>query len=54
MLDWLGKERKGMAFDGAVAAVIAEGSVRTCDRGESSTFDMVQAVTERYKEMIGT
>ena len=54
MLDWLGEERKGRALEKAVAAVIAEGSVRTYDMGgKSSTYDMAGAVTERYRSMIG-
>jgi isocitrate/isopropylmalate dehydrogenase len=53
MLDWLGEERKGAALEKAVAAVIAEGSVRTYDTGgKSSTFDMAKVITERYKELI--
>ena len=54
MLDWLGEERKGRALERAVAAVIAEGSVRTYDMGgKNSTRDMANAITERYKEMTG-
>ncbi len=54
MLDWLGEEHKGAALEKAVAAVIAEGKVRTYDMGGgSSTRDMARAVTERYREMNG-
>jgi isocitrate/isopropylmalate dehydrogenase len=53
MLDWLGEEAKGSALEKAVAAVIAEGRVRTYDMGgTSSTRDVAGAITERYKELI--
>ncbi len=37
MLDWLGETEKGQKVEAAVAAVIAEGKVRTYDMGGSST-----------------
>ena len=52
-LAWRGTKREGPR-KGAVAAVIAEGSVRTYDMGgKRSTRDMANAITERYKEMTG-
>lgn len=48
MLDWLGETDKGSALEKAIAAVIAQGTVRTYDMGgDSSTLDMAQAVVER-------
>jgi len=48
MLDWLGERAKGEAVESAVAAVVAEGRVRTYDMGGSaSTLDMGRAVAER-------
>jgi isocitrate/isopropylmalate dehydrogenase len=45
MLDWLGESDKAAQLEGATAAVIAEGKVRTYDMGgESSTLDMAQAI----------
>ena len=45
MLDWLGEAAKGAALDGAVAAVIKEGKVRTYDMGgTSTTTQMAQAI----------
>jgi isocitrate/isopropylmalate dehydrogenase len=45
MLDWLGETDKAVKLEGAVAAVIAEGQVRTYDMGgDSSTLDMAQAI----------
>jgi isocitrate/isopropylmalate dehydrogenase len=45
MLDWLGESAKAAQLEGATAAVIAEGKVRTYDMGgESSTLDMAQAI----------
>ena len=37
MLDWLGEQEKATRLEAAVAAVIAEGKVRTYDMGGSST-----------------
>ena len=48
MLDWLGETAKGTAIDGAVAAVIKEGKVRTYDMGGShSTLDLARAVAAK-------
>jgi isocitrate/isopropylmalate dehydrogenase len=45
MLDWLGETEKGARLEKAVAAVIAEGKVRTYDMGGSAkTLDMASAV----------
>jgi len=45
MLDWLGEADKAAELEGAVAAVIAEGKVRTYDMGGSSkTLEMAQAI----------
>jgi isocitrate/isopropylmalate dehydrogenase len=48
MLDWLGETETAQALQQAVAAVIAEGKVRTYDLGgDSSTLDVARAVAER-------
>lgn len=48
MLDWLGEKQKAEALEKAVAAVIAEGKVRTYDMGgNSSTLEMAQAIADR-------
>ena len=48
MLDWLGEPEKGKALEGATAAVIAEGAVRTYDMGGSNkTLDVARAVAEK-------
>jgi isocitrate/isopropylmalate dehydrogenase len=45
MLDWLGEKAKGERLEKAVAAVIAEGKVRTYDMGGSaSTLDVAKAI----------
>jgi 3-isopropylmalate dehydrogenase len=45
MLDWLGEGDKAAQLEGAVAATIAEGKVRTYDMGGgSSTLDMAQTI----------
>jgi 3-isopropylmalate dehydrogenase len=45
MLDWLGETEKGARLEQAVAAVIAEGNVRTYDMGGSAkTLDIANAV----------
>jgi isocitrate/isopropylmalate dehydrogenase len=45
MLDWLGEADKAAQLEGAVAAVIAEGQVRTYDMGgDSDTLDMAEAI----------
>jgi isocitrate/isopropylmalate dehydrogenase len=48
MLDWLKEKKKAAALESAIAAVIAEGRVRTYDMGgSSSTLEMAKAVAER-------
>ncbi len=48
MLDWLGETDKAAQLEGAVAAVIAEGKVRTYDMGgNASTLDMARAIAEK-------
>ena len=48
MLDWLGEPEKAAHLEGAVAAVIAEGQVRTYDMGgDSSTLDIAHAIADR-------
>ena len=48
MLDWLGETSKGSALEGAVAAVIQEGKVRTYDMGgKDSTLDMAKAIAAK-------
>ena len=48
MLDWLGETDRAAQLEGAVAAVIAEGQVRTYDMGgDSSTLDMARAIAEK-------
>ena len=48
MLDWLGETEKGAAIEQAVAAVIAEGKVRTYDMGGSAkTLEMAEAIAAR-------
>jgi isocitrate/isopropylmalate dehydrogenase len=50
MLDWLGETEKSVRIENAVAAVIAEGKVRTYDMGgKSTTIDMANAVVEKLK-----
>jgi len=45
MLDWLGEPDTAKALETAIAAVIAEGEVRTYDMGgKSSTLDVARAV----------
>jgi len=45
MLDWLGETEKAARLETAVAAVIAEGKVRTYDMGGSATtLDMARAI----------
>ena len=45
MLDWLGEKDKAAQVEGAVAAVIAEGKVRTYDMGGSAgTLDVARAI----------
>lgn len=48
MLDWLGETEKAQELEGAIAAVIAEGKIRTYDRGgNNSTIEMAQTIAER-------
>jgi 3-isopropylmalate dehydrogenase len=48
MLEYLGEEDKAAALEAAVAAVIAEGKVRTYDMGgSSSTLEMAEAVAAK-------
>ena len=48
MLDWLGEKEMAKKIDDAVAAVIAEGRVRTYDMGGSSTTtEMADAICEK-------
>ena len=48
MLDWLGETDKATCIEGAVAAVIKEGNVRTYDMGGiNSTFDMANAIAAK-------
>jgi 3-isopropylmalate dehydrogenase len=48
MLDWLGETEKGTRLEQAVAAVIAEGQVRTYDMGgKATTLEMAQAVAAK-------
>jgi isocitrate/isopropylmalate dehydrogenase len=50
MLDWLGEKEKAARLEAAVAAVIAEGKVRSYDMGGSSTTsEMGQAIAERVR-----
>jgi len=48
MLDWLGESDRAARVEGAVAAVVAEGKVRTYDMGGSaSTVDMAKAIADK-------
>jgi len=48
MLDWLGEGDKAAQIEGAVAAVLAEGQVRTYDMGGAdSTLDMAKAIAAK-------
>ena len=48
MLDWLGEKALGARLEQAVAAVIADGKVRTYDMGgPASTIDMAKAVAAK-------
>ena len=48
MLDWLGEPEMAQALDSSIAAVIAEGQVRTYDMGgTSSTMEVAAAVAGR-------
>ena len=48
MLDWLGESEKGARLEAAVAAVVAEGQVRTYDMGgTATTLEMGEAIAAR-------
>ncbi len=48
MLDWLGESEKGARLEAAVAAVVAEGQVRTYDMGgAATTLEMGEAIAGR-------
>jgi 3-isopropylmalate dehydrogenase len=48
MLDWLGETGKAARLEGAVAAVIEEGEVRTYDMGgDSSTLEVAEAIAAK-------
>jgi len=48
MLDWLGEKEQAARIEAAVAAVIAEGRVRTYDMGGSATtLELARAIAER-------
>ena len=52
MLDWLGEKEMSKKVEDAVAAIIAEGKVRTYDMGGSSTTtEMADAICEKIKGM---
>jgi isocitrate/isopropylmalate dehydrogenase len=45
MFDWLGEEADAIRLEAAIAAVIAEGKVRTYDMGgKATTLDVAHAV----------
>jgi hypothetical protein len=50
MVHWLGETAMAQKLEGAVAAVIAEGKVRTYTGGSSSTLDM-EAIAAKRDEM---
>jgi len=48
MMDWLGEKEKAQRVKGAVAAIIAQGQVRTYDMGgDSSTLEMAEAIATK-------
>ncbi len=50
MLDWLGETEKGARLEKAIAAVIADGTVRTYDMGGTAkTLDMAHAVAAQLE-----
>jgi len=50
MLDWLKETEMATRLENAIAAVIAEGSVRTYDMGgKSTTLEMAQAVASKLR-----
>ncbi|MFH0801532.1 MAG: isocitrate/isopropylmalate dehydrogenase family protein [bacterium] len=53
MLEWLGETEKARRVEGAVAAVIKEGKVRTYDMGGAAgTLDMARAVAEQIAQPV--
>lgn len=53
MLEWLGEDEKAEVLENAIAAVIAEGNVRTYDMGgTSSTMEMAEAVAARIHQPV--
>lgn len=52
MLDWLGEKDMANKIEDAVAAVIAEGKVRTYDMGgNATTTDMTEAICDQLKKV---
>jgi len=50
MLEWLGESEKAVRLEGAVAAVIAEGQVRSYDMGgKAKTMEMAGAVVDKIE-----
>lgn len=48
MLDWLGETQKAAALEKGIAAILAEGKVRTRDMGGSaSTLDMAKSIIDK-------
>jgi 3-isopropylmalate dehydrogenase len=55
MLDWLGETEKGVRVERAVAAVLADGRVRTYDMGGThSTKDMAVAIAEKTRTVVAS
>ena len=53
MLDWLGEAEMAVRLENAVAAVIAEGRVRTYDMGgKATTIEMANAVADKIKKPV--
>ena len=53
MLEWLGEKDKAAEIDAAVAAVVAEGAVRTYDMGgRATTEEMAQAVCVKVGQAV--
>ncbi len=51
MLEWLGETEMAVRLENAVAAVIADGQVRTYDMGgKSTTIEMANAVVEKIRK----
>jgi 3-isopropylmalate dehydrogenase len=54
MLEWLGESEAAQRIEGAVAAVVREGKVRTYDMGGSaSTMQMAEAIADRLGAAVG-